>query len=58
MPEQVRTLSGLDFVLFLEIERRGGGGHDQSMAGPPLFSRFHGMNSFMLKKENRQTHPY
>jgi hypothetical protein len=31
-PEQVRTLSGLDFVLFLEIERRGGGGHDQSMA--------------------------
>jgi len=31
-PEQVRNLSGLDFVLFLEIERRSGGGHDQSMA--------------------------
>src|SRR6478752_186022 len=30
--EQVRNLSGLDFVLFLEIERRSGGGHDQSMA--------------------------
>jgi subtilase family protein len=30
--EEVRNLSGLDFVLFLEIERRGGGGHDQSMA--------------------------
>src|SRR6266403_1170833 len=31
-PEQIRNLSGLDFVLFLEIERRSGGGHDQSMA--------------------------
>jgi Subtilase family len=30
--EQIRNLSGLDFVLFLEIERRSGGGHDQSMA--------------------------
>jgi hypothetical protein len=30
--DQVRNLSALDFVLFLEIERRGGGGHDQSMA--------------------------
>jgi hypothetical protein len=29
--EQVRALAGLDFVLFLEAERRGGGGHDQSM---------------------------
>jgi hypothetical protein len=31
-PEQIRTLSGLDFVLFIEIERRSRGGHDQSMA--------------------------
>jgi hypothetical protein len=31
-PEQLRALSDLDFVLFIEIERRGGGGHDQSMA--------------------------
>jgi hypothetical protein len=31
-PEQVKTLSTLDFVLFIEIERRGSAGHDQSMA--------------------------
>ncbi|MCK1302049.1 S8 family serine peptidase [Bradyrhizobium sp. 24] len=31
-PEQIRILSGLDFILFIEIERRSGGGHDQSMA--------------------------
>ncbi|WP_342739739.1 S8 family serine peptidase [Bradyrhizobium sp. B117] len=31
-PDQIRSLSGLDFVLFIEVERRGGGGHDQSMA--------------------------
>ena len=31
-PDQLRALAALDFVLFLEIERRGGGGHDQSMA--------------------------
>lgn len=31
-PEQIRSLSGLDFVLFIEVERRSGGGHDQSMA--------------------------
>jgi subtilisin family serine protease len=30
--EQIRSLSTLDFVLFIEVERRSGGGHDQSMA--------------------------
>ena len=29
--EQARAVAGLDFVLFVEAERRGGGGHDQSM---------------------------
>jgi serine protease AprX len=31
-PEQIEALSNLDFVLFIEIERRGRAGHDQSMA--------------------------
>lgn len=31
-PEQMKALANLDFVLFIEIERRSGGGHDQSMA--------------------------
>lgn len=31
-PEQIRSLSSLDLVLFIELERRSGGGHDQSMA--------------------------
>lgn len=31
-PEQIKTLSDLDFVLFIEIERLGSAGHDQSMA--------------------------
>ncbi len=29
--EQIRELADLDFVLFIEIERRSQGGHDQSM---------------------------
>jgi subtilisin family serine protease len=29
--EQIRALADLDFVLFVEIERRSQGGHDQSM---------------------------
>jgi subtilisin family serine protease len=31
-PEQIKSLSNLDAVLFIEIERRGSAGHDQSMA--------------------------
>jgi hypothetical protein len=31
-PEQIKALSNLDFVLFIEIERRSSAGHDQSMA--------------------------
>jgi hypothetical protein len=31
-PEQIEALSNLDFVLFIEIERRSSVGHDQSMA--------------------------
>jgi hypothetical protein len=31
-PEQIKALSNLDFVLFIEIERRSNAGHDQSMA--------------------------
>lgn len=31
-PEQLQALAKLDFVLFIELERRASGGHDQSMA--------------------------
>ena len=31
-PDQIHQLAGLDFVLYIEVEQRSGGGHDQSMA--------------------------
>lgn len=31
-PDQIKRLAALDFVLYIEVEQRSSGGHDQSMA--------------------------